>query len=687
MFGGERRDMKRKISVLIVTLLMCLSAIVVIVPDDLQVGATPGGGGEGNMVLDYGFICNKTKLLSDIIFEVKDHNLSKGRYFGSAGEQEAADKIADWMENEIGLWSPEELNVPYLEPIDNIAPQSLPLLVRGVLFLMGHKSKYIGSDVQILEKGLKFNDTTDNNTLTDIDCYIKYRDNGSFQKGYGHKKLNYNFSYTGVKVIRPNEPYITDFTDFIYFAHEEFLDYWHAHPLLALLTFEWYIKSKLEEYYDFDFDDIDPADNSTFPPFVDPDLNAPCGSCDCVILRENQGFNPKYYNISTANESYDSTWWEEIKDILKGFGIDIGSNKEPFLKRGLIWAAIEKTTDKLESDAYEECYDNGNIIGQIKYDYTNESYDCIINPNSWQVIFINGSDGRTLNESIDDYRIDFYINQSWNSSVKSYNVIGQINGSDPSKTVIVSGLYDSVWSQGTADSAIGMAMVLAIAKYMKELEEDYGIKPKYNVKFIGFCGEESGGRGAAYYSLTHLSPIFVNYPTTEHIETVIDFNQIGFCQKNESWPELIMHVTTSNPKVKQTLEKITDITDYGGRSPDKTYFHLGWQPLGGLSNTAHFAIRPETNTVLFLKDNGWVLHHRDGLNHTEGDVMTYFDSDDVNLTAELAWNITKYFTLGPDVWFNNTNFDYWDSPDDNDSYSDTVNASFSFKTCMPSDAQ
>jgi len=36
--------MNRKISALVMTMLMCFSAIIVIVPDDLQVGATPGDG-------------------------------------------------------------------------------------------------------------------------------------------------------------------------------------------------------------------------------------------------------------------------------------------------------------------------------------------------------------------------------------------------------------------------------------------------------------------------------------------------------------------------------------------------------------------------------------------------------------------------------------------------------------------
>ena len=51
--------MNRKISVLIVTLLMCISTIVMI-PSDFDVEATPGGGGgdNGSIGLDFQFIKN-----------------------------------------------------------------------------------------------------------------------------------------------------------------------------------------------------------------------------------------------------------------------------------------------------------------------------------------------------------------------------------------------------------------------------------------------------------------------------------------------------------------------------------------------------------------------------------------------------------------------------------------------------
>ena len=67
---------------------------------------------------------------------------------------------------------------------------------------------------------------------------------------------------------------------------------------------------------------------------------------------------------------------------------------------------------------------------------------------------------------------------------------------------------------------------------------------------------------------------------------------------------------------------------------------------GGPSNAMIFAkSRTDCKTVCFLKDGGWKMHHRDGLNHTEGDVLKYFDWTDVSVTGEIVLLVTKYVAL------------------------------------------
>lgn len=92
--------MERKLSAIFVTLLMCLTAIV-IVPHNNDVKADTGSG--GNSELDAQFIHRITENLSNVIYNAySDGELQKGRAFGSKGEHYAADYIYNEM-NQIGL--------------------------------------------------------------------------------------------------------------------------------------------------------------------------------------------------------------------------------------------------------------------------------------------------------------------------------------------------------------------------------------------------------------------------------------------------------------------------------------------------------------------------------------------------------------------------------------------------------
>ena len=176
--------------------------------------------------------------------------------------------------------------------------------------------------------------------------------------------------------------------------------------------------------------------------------------------------------------------------------------------------------------------------GVIEYDFNNETYNQGAADTSVPKIYINGTLGKKIMDDLENASVDFFINQTYNESVISYNVIGQLNGTDPdpSKIVIVDCLYDSWWTQGTADAAIGMAMVLGVAKYFKEND----ITPKYTIKFNGFSGEEVGLRGAKFYEETH---------DDEEILYVIDLNQICFWQDG---PKLTLNIICNKLYLKIT---------------------------------------------------------------------------------------------------------------------------------------
>jgi len=273
-----------------------------------------------------------------------------------------------------------------------------------------------------------------------------------------------------------------------------------------------------------------------------------------------------------------------------------------------------------------------NCKGLVLYDFNPECHDMIYFAppfdNQLPTIFINGSLGQTIVDDIDEYQMDMYLKQRYNDSVISYNVIGQLNGTDPSKIVLVSALYDSWWCQGTADSAIGMGIVMGIAKYF----HDHEITPEYTIRFIGFSGEEYDLKGVYHYEATHRD---------EDIVTVIDLNQLGFTQDD---PPLTLDIVANKPLFLWKMKQIAEDSSYEEETGIRLHPVL-W-PTGVIpGNAGAFSLnRRRCNSVTFFKDGGWTLHHRDGLNHTEGDVLKYFNWTDTKATGDLILEITKYFT-------------------------------------------
>ncbi len=268
--------------------------------------------------------------------------------------------------------------------------------------------------------------------------------------------------------------------------------------------------------------------------------------------------------------------------------------------------------------------------GILFYDFNNDTYDMNLlkNYNHIPFIYINGTNGNKILNNLDSTRIDFKLEQKLNTEVESYNVIGQINGTN-NETIIIDCLYDSWWCQGTADSAIGMGMVLAIAKWFKE----NNITSEYSIKFIGFSGEEHGFvAGSRYYENLHKD---------EKIKYVFDLNQLGFYQNGS---KLILNIISNNFGFLANVWKIVKQSNYGERVNSSEKARPIYMKDGGPSNSKPFADnRNDCKTVCFLKDSGWKYHHRDGQKHTEGDVLKYFDRQDVEVTGEIILNVIKYF--------------------------------------------
>jgi Zn-dependent M28 family amino/carboxypeptidase len=83
----------------------------------------------------------------------------------------------------------------------------------------------------------------------------------------------------------------------------------------------------------------------------------------------------------------------------------------------------------------------------------------------------------------------------------SYNVIGDVKGTEhPEQIVVVSGHLDS-WDLGTGaiDDAAGVAVAMETAEVLHRL----GLHPKRTLRVIAWMDEESGGAGSRAYTADH----------------------------------------------------------------------------------------------------------------------------------------------------------------------------------------
>lgn len=99
-----------------------------------------------------------------------------------------------------------------------------------------------------------------------------------------------------------------------------------------------------------------------------------------------------------------------------------------------------------------------------------------------------------------DKNIKFYFKQNCKQlkDVLSYNVIGEIRGSEfPNEYIIVGGHLDS-WDlgDGSHDDGAGVVQSMEVLRLIKES----GIKPKRSIRVVLFMNEENGLRGGKKYA-------------------------------------------------------------------------------------------------------------------------------------------------------------------------------------------
>lgn len=97
-------------------------------------------------------------------------------------------------------------------------------------------------------------------------------------------------------------------------------------------------------------------------------------------------------------------------------------------------------------------------------------------------------------------KLEFYFKQSCETmaDVLSYNVVGEIKGSEhPENIMVVGGHLDS-WdlADGSHDDGAGVVQSMEVANIFKNI----GYKPKNTIRVVLFMNEENGGKGGDKYN-------------------------------------------------------------------------------------------------------------------------------------------------------------------------------------------
>lgn len=123
-------------------------------------------------------------------------------------------------------------------------------------------------------------------------------------------------------------------------------------------------------------------------------------------------------------------------------------------------------------------------------------------------------------------RLRIKMEARFEPDVESFNVIGEIRGSEkPDEIVLVGGHFDS-WDPGTgaSDDGVGCVVTWEAARLMKKLN----IRPKRTVRVVLFTNEENGLRGGNGYRDAHAQEAANHILSVESDSGVFAPARLGF---------------------------------------------------------------------------------------------------------------------------------------------------------------
>ena len=132
---------------------------------------------------------------------------------------------------------------------------------------------------------------------------------------------------------------------------------------------------------------------------------------------------------------------------------------------------------------------------------------------------------RLVNRGI-NVRLRLKMEAKFDPDVESFNVVGEIKGSEkPEEIILVGGHFDS-WDpgMGASDDGVGCVVTWEAARLMKKLN----IRPKRTVRVVLFTNEENGTRGGNGYRDAHAQEAANHVLSVESDSGVFAPARLGF---------------------------------------------------------------------------------------------------------------------------------------------------------------
>jgi hypothetical protein len=696
--------MKKKIVGIFVIMLMISSAMTTILfSDNLKVEASGGEPQGGGMNLDYEFVWNMTNQFGQVNNKTDwsgENNIPKGRSWATAGENYTIERILkEYMfgeNNTCGVTGYKLLPIGYISGINGLEPWK------------PFKPKQYSSKIVIHNYSLVI--------LNRTNLYQDVPYSELFPLGVGFipfwenfdTYLNQNFTFANAE-IEEKDLYISDFLEdhfnvscvqqntyenlvspVVYLNTTDSVP--ENHDCIFILKEERASEEKLEELSD---------------------------AMGCILIEdESKGYNfdnSGQYNFAIANVSEnDNNFSIVLSEIKNGsiYVVDNTLNSEILVfsnysnvtccspsNRVFVVQLDEKDLIQVYLKSYiwsPLC--KAIIMWSNQSDYTHIMTHTVrdwrwfngiySNRYAIPVFSVNNETGRYLIDHIQHTLVNGFLNQEYRKQndttpgVISNNVVAyrNITNSPNNAITVISNRMDGWWGETPADSGVGGAILLGIAKYFK----DNNITPKYNLAFLFTTGEEYGMRGAQHYVDSH--PRGTGQNEYNFVQW-IGFDQLGFNYSVGSGKHCL-NLTTNNKNNGMTNDTTEEVlialgqqTDYEERTSGQYNFDTKDEVKFGAEDFVWD--QTGVNTILIEKAENWSGHHQVGNNYQNGDSLANIDRNDVNVTFELAWNITKYFTVNPDCHFHTVSYEATSAR--GGVALDSITATFDVKSILPSD--